>query len=132
MNALLFLVVSTIQTVISWLPSEALNREKLTLFRSRPPARSCSSPSPSAPEAAERVDLAGARDRLFEALDALPDGVRMVEQGEERHFDYPVAAYVQPRQCKLSRAGQVAGGLLLGVRGQYLMLDSGVFNAGPH
>lgn len=77
----------------------------------------------------ERVDLKARRDALFDHLaglgTALP-GERLF--GEEVRFSYPVIRYPEKAvSLNLDKVPEVAGELL-GVKGQYLILDVGVIN----
>ncbi|MBB3189795.1 DUF2797 domain-containing protein [Halomonas cerina] len=82
------------------------------------------------------IALVAARDRLLDRLSAglanLRErfGIEAIRELDEvpRAFDYPVLEY--PRKVvshNLDKARQVAG-TLLGIKGQYLILDSGVIN----
>jgi hypothetical protein len=74
------------------------------------------------------VDLVAARDRLKAAALELPAGVGWLADAEPAEFRYPIRQY--PTQIKQLRAaaGARIEGTLLGIKGQYLLLSSGVFN----
>ena len=83
------------------------------------------------------VDLAAVRDHLFEAcgreLDALVQrfGIQafnFIEDGESVEIDYPVLEYPTKITSFNLDQNPVAGGRLLGIKGQYLILDGGVIN----
>lgn len=60
-----------------------------------------------------------------------PGQLERLDAGVER-FVYPVLRYAAPpRALRLVEAG-VVGGELLGIKGQYLLFDSGVFNVRRH
>ncbi len=83
------------------------------------------------------LDLRVERDRL---LDRCGDGLAQLQQrfglqaiqllpdAEPLHFDYPVLQYpAKVTSFDLDKTPQV-GGTLMGIKGQYLMLDGGVIN----
>jgi hypothetical protein len=75
----------------------------------------------------ESLDLRAKRDELFAAWpDGLP-GEKLT--GEEEYlFRYPVLEYpAKPASLNLDKQPEVAG-TLLGIKGQYLILDCGVIN----
>ena len=86
---------------------------------------------------AEPVDLAGVRDELFALCDAqIVDlqqrfglqAITALDNAEVVEMSYPVLEY--PKKVKsfnLDKA-PVAEGTLLGIKGQYLMFDTGVIN----
>ncbi|MEO1081789.1 MAG: DUF2797 domain-containing protein [Pseudomonadota bacterium] len=87
------------------------------------------------------IDLAAARDRLTEVcapgLESLEDerGIGaitpLVDQSETR-IDYPVLEYPQKvKSLTLDKIPEISG-RLLGIKGQYLILDSGVVNIRRH
>lgn len=89
----------------------------------------------------EVIDLAAARDRLTEVcapdLESLEDerGIGaitpLVDQSETR-IDYPVLEYPQKvKSLTLDKIPEIRG-RLLGIKGQYLILDSGVVNIRRH
>ena len=74
----------------------------------------------------QRIDLKAERDKLFAAWDARLPGERLSE--EEYAFEYPVLAYpAKPASLNLDKQPEVEGELL-GIKGQYLILGSGVIN----
>jgi hypothetical protein len=85
----------------------------------------------------EPADLAAARDRLFKlCADELSElttrfgiqAIQSVEVAEPVAIDYPVREYpTRVTAWNLDKTPEVSG-RLLGIKGQYLILDSGVFN----
>jgi hypothetical protein len=78
------------------------------------------------------VELAALRDRLAAAVGPLPPGVRWLADQPVRMLRYPVLE--APRcleRLSLDRQPAVAG-RLLGIKGQYLLLDQGVLNVRRH
>ena len=83
------------------------------------------------------VDLVAVRDRLFEGcaaeLTALTgrfgiQAIQPITAAEMVAIDYPVREYpLKARAWNLDKTSEVAG-RLLGIKGQYLILDTGVFN----
>ncbi len=74
----------------------------------------------------ERVDLKAERDKLFADWGAELPGERLQE--EEHAFEYPVLAYpTKLVSLNLDKAPEVAGELQ-GIKGQYLILSTGVIN----
>ena len=74
---------------------------------------------------AARAELAALASRFPGALD-------WVDAPMVQRFSYPVTSYTSPlRALSLVRRTEL-GGRLLGVKGQYLMFDSGVFNVRKH
>lgn len=74
----------------------------------------------------ERVDLKAERDKLFADWGAELPGERLHE--EEHAFAYPVLAYpTKLVSLNLDKAPEVTGELQ-GIKGQYLILSSGVIN----
>lgn len=85
---------------------------------------------------AESIDLTAERDRLLalcrEGIDELQQqfGLQAIQplDAEPLRFDYPVLQYpAKVSSLDLEKTPQIAG-TLLGIKGQYLMLDSGVIN----
>lgn len=80
------------------------------------------------------LDLPAERDRLLaEAADVLaaleaeyPDGIERL-QGEVVELSYPVDAYAAKAKS-LSPDKELASGVLTGIKGQYLLFDTGVLN----
>ncbi|MEQ8861064.1 MAG: DUF2797 domain-containing protein [Pseudomonadales bacterium] len=82
------------------------------------------------------VDLPALRDRLRAWLRdrgaPLPDGVVWRDSGRVVSLDYPVLDYPrQLRRLRLDRHRRIAG-TLVGVKGQYLLFEHGVFSVGGH
>ena len=87
------------------------------------------------------LDLAAERERLLAVcageIDALlrergVAAITPVPEAQLLHIDYPVLEYPQRvRSLNLDKQPQVAG-TLLGIKGQYLLLDSGVINIRRH
>ncbi len=74
----------------------------------------------------EVLDLKAKRDEVFAGLAGDLPGLRLAE--EEHRFDYPVLAYpTKLTSLNLDKQPQVTGELL-GIKGQYLILSSGVIN----
>ncbi len=83
------------------------------------------------------VDLAAVRDQLFEAcneeLTALTQrfgiqALMRIEDGETVNIDYPVLEFPTKITSFNLDKNPLAEGRLLGIKGQYLILDSGVIN----
>jgi hypothetical protein len=68
------------------------------------------------------------RDRLKALGLALPGGVSWITDPAESRFSYPVIGYPQVRAQLKAGADTSHSGTLLGIKGQYLLLSSGVFN----
>jgi hypothetical protein len=78
------------------------------------------------------VDLAEQRERLRARRDLdLPAGVSWTE-GAAGSFSYPVLSYGAPLKQLHGEPAQSLAGNLLGVKGQYLLLSTGVFNVRRH
>lgn len=84
----------------------------------------------------ETLDLVAARERLLArlagGLDALrerfgQEAIRAVDEAP-RHFDYPVLEYPTKVVSHNFDKNPEVSGTLMGIKGQYLMLDSGVIN----
>lgn len=85
----------------------------------------------------EPIDLAARRDDLLELCAEQiaelreqygQDAIRTLPEQQETTIDYPVLEYPQKvATFNLDKAPEVAG-TLLGIKGQYLILDSGVIN----
>jgi len=80
---------------------------------------------------AEPVDLPAARERLLARAGDPPTGVRWVLDATPVELRYPVQAYGPVERLKLT-AGRSVDGILTGLKGQFLLLDSGVFNVRQH
>ncbi|HSH48989.1 MAG TPA: DUF2797 domain-containing protein [Halomonas sp.] len=86
--------------------------------------------------AAEALDLVAERERLLArlagGLDELrerfgEDAIRAVDEAPRR-FDYPVLEYPTKVVSHNFDKNPEVSGILMGIKGQYLMLDSGVIN----
>lgn len=77
------------------------------------------------------LDIAQECLRLQAALDDLPAGVSWIEPRKLRTFTYPIVRYPSRLERLRLTAGDVEGNLL-GIKGQYLLLSSGVFNVRQH
>ncbi len=86
---------------------------------------------------ADTVDLAAARDDLLSRcaseLAALEErfgvqALQRLERAETTRIDYPVLEYPQKIASINLDKTPVAEGTLLGIKGQYLILDTGVIN----
>lgn len=86
---------------------------------------------------AEAVDLAAVRDQLFEAcseqLNVLTQrfgiqALMRIDDGETVNIDYPVLEFPTKITSFNLDKSPLAEGRLLGIKGQYLILDSGVIN----
>lgn len=86
---------------------------------------------------ARPIDLPGERDRLLDLCEGEimniterfgPGAVSLVDAAEPTRLEYPVLTYPETvRPLSLDRTATVAG-RLEGIKGQYLILDSGVLN----
>ncbi len=86
---------------------------------------------------AEAMDLAAVRDRLFaQCADELKDlqsqygiqAIQLIPHASNYTVIYPVSTYPETvRSLSFDKADQVSG-VLQGIKGQYLMLDTGVIN----
>jgi hypothetical protein len=75
----------------------------------------------------EAIDLKAKRDELFASWPEGLPGERLTD-AEEYRFQYPVLAYPEkPASLNLDKVAEVAGDLL-GIKGQYLLLSTGVIN----
>jgi hypothetical protein len=86
--------------------------------------------------APEPIDLCAARDQLFESIDAeltgliaeYGDGVELLEDDMPTHIHFPVNEYpVKITSRNFEKTPEIEG-VLHGIKGQYLILDSGVLN----
>jgi hypothetical protein len=67
------------------------------------------------------------------ALDVrFPGALVWIEDQSPLYFQYPVTAYTSPTRGLVLVPGVDVGGVLLGIKGQYLLFDSGVFNVRRH
>lgn len=67
-----------------------------------------------------------ALDRTF------PNALRWADAETPVSFDYPVVRYASPARRLVLTVGDPVEGVLLGIKGQYLMFDTGVFNVRRH
>ena len=82
--------------------------------------------------AADAIDLAAERERLQTRTDLeLPAGVRWMSD-VSGCFRYPVTDYRSPLKQLHGAPETTVSGNLLGVKGQYLLLSTGVFNVRRH
>lgn len=86
---------------------------------------------------AERLDMPAERDRLLEVaaveLQALVDqhgiaAVQILTHGDVFEFDFPVEKYPEKVSSFNLDKDPIAEGKLQGIKGQYLILDTGVIN----
>lgn len=77
------------------------------------------------------LDLNREKTILQEQLGDLPEGVSWIEESVPRSFSYPIVRYPSRLERLQLNAGSVEGNLL-GIKGQYLLLSSGVFNVRQH
>jgi hypothetical protein len=83
------------------------------------------------PELAARLRRDAAKE--LELLDSRFAGaLSWVAQVIAERFEYPVMKYASPANGLSLTAGSEIVGTLLGIKGQYLMFDSGVFNVRRH
>jgi len=67
------------------------------------------------------------------ALDArFPEALTWVAEPVPQRFQYPVMTYASPAHGLALEAGGEIVGTLVGIKGQYLMFDTGVFNVRRH
>jgi len=91
-------------------------------------------------KSAESIDLPllasqlrGAAAKELAALEQMfPGALRWAEAAVPATFDYPVAQYGSPVRGLVLSTAEPVEGVLLGIKGQYLMFDSGVFNVRRH
>ena len=77
------------------------------------------------------LDLAQECVQLQADLGELPAGVSWIEPRKLRTFTYPIVRYPSRLERLRLAEGHVEGNLL-GIKGQYLLLSSGVFNVRQH
>ena len=77
------------------------------------------------------LDMAQECVQLQSAIADLPAGVSWIESRRLRTFTYPIVRYPSRLERLRLSTGDVEGNLL-GVKGQYLLLSSGVFNVRQH
>lgn len=89
--------------------------------------------------APQSMDLASEAERLKaqaanpiqEVFDRFPGGLEWIKSLQVVQFCYPVERLAPPTRLTLSAEPSI-GGYLLGIRGQYLLFDRGVFNVARH
>jgi len=78
------------------------------------------------------VDLTQLREKLRNQVRDLPVEAVWLEDASEEQFRYPVASYSPTlERLRLDDDGLIHGALL-GIKGQYLIFDTGVFNVRQH
>ena len=89
----------------------------------------------------EEVDLEEKRDELFEifgeSIDKLeescgPNQIEVLDRGVVTHINYPVLTYPEKVSSLSLDKNEVVGGTLLGIKGQYLIFNTGVINIRSH
>jgi hypothetical protein len=83
----------------------------------------------------EEIDLSEKRDELFELLGNEIDqlvGVKVLDNEKEVSIKYPVLEYPQKVTSLSFDKTELIKGKLLGIKGQYLILDCGVLNIRNH
>ena len=80
---------------------------------------------------AEPIDLAAAAEQARALVPDPGPGVEYVTDGETQELRYPVAQW-PPLERLNFRKSRVVSGTLVGIKGQYLLFDSGVFNVREH
>jgi Protein of unknown function (DUF2797) len=89
---------------------------------------------------AQPVDLAHLATQLRQAAAVelaelerrFPTCLRWTDAPLTENFSYPVARYGSPARGLVLTVEQPVAGALLGIKGQYLLLDTGVFNVRRH
>jgi hypothetical protein len=89
----------------------------------------------------EEIDLEEKRDELFElfgeSIDRMEGDfgvgeIEILEQGLVTHINYPVQEYPEKVSSLSLDKNEVVGGTLLGIKGQYLIFNTGVINIRSH
>ena len=89
----------------------------------------------------EKIDLEEKRNELFtlfgETIDSMENDfgaaqVEILENSVVTYIDYPVLEYPQKVTSLSLDKNEVVGGTLLGIKGQYLIFDTGVINIRSH
>lgn len=89
----------------------------------------------------EEIDLEEKRDELFELFGESIDKaegefganqIEILENAEVTHINYPVLIYPEKVSSLSFDKNDVVGGILQGIKGQYLIFDSGVINIRSH
>jgi hypothetical protein len=77
------------------------------------------------------VDLVALREELKGKVGELPEGVSWVDE-QPSSFEYPVTGYGQrAKRLRLDKQSVVSGNLI-GIKGQFLLFEHGVFNVRQH
>ncbi len=79
-----------------------------------------------------QVDLVGLRDELQAQLSELPEGTGWVDAEAVTVIRYPIMRYGKVARLTLTAEQDHIEGLLLGIKGQFLLFDHGVFNVRQH
>jgi len=78
------------------------------------------------------VDLTQLREQLRNQVEDLPVESVWLDDAAEERFQYPVKSYARTlERLRLQDDGLIHAGLL-GIKGQYLIFDTGVFNVRQH
>jgi hypothetical protein len=77
------------------------------------------------------VNLQWFRQQLWSSVE-LPSGCRWLIDESEQHLTYPLHAYAPPRQHRLNADNLELADNLVGIKGQYLLMQHGVFNVAKH
>lgn len=89
----------------------------------------------------EEVDLISSRDRIFELfgddIDSMEsefgaDQIEILERETITNIEYPVLSYPEKVTSLSLDKNDVVGGKLIGIKGQYMIFDSGVINIRSH
>lgn len=89
----------------------------------------------------DEIDLQNKRDELFELfgddLDSMEGEfgagqVEILENEQVTHIDYPVLIYPEKVTSLSFDKTEIVGGVLQGIKGQYLIFDTGVINIRSH
>ena len=77
------------------------------------------------------LNLQWFREQLWPSVD-LPLGCRWLIDESEQHLTYPLQSYAPPRQHYLNANNVELADNLVGIKGQYLLMQHGVFNVAKH
>ena len=89
----------------------------------------------------EEIDLEEKRDELFElfgeSIDAMEselgsNQIEILENEKITHINYPVLQYPEKVSSLSLDKHPIVGGILQGIKGQYLLFDTGVINIRSH
>lgn len=89
----------------------------------------------------EEIDLEEKRDELFElfgdSLDSMEGNfkageIEILERAEVTNIKYPVTMYPEKVSSLSFEKNEIVGGKLLGIKGQYLIFNTGVINIRSH